>query len=146
VAVEIAVLDHRIPVDESLVQALVRLVEGGERRALPVSISIVDDAEIREVNRDFLAHDEETDVIAFDLADGVDDSVSGEVVVSAECAERVARELGHSASWELFFYLCHGLLHLCGWDDATPSDRDRMHARQKDYLQRLGLQPGPRPG
>jgi probable rRNA maturation factor len=136
-AVEIAVQDRRIPIDEALIRKLVALVEAGELRALPVSITIVDDASIRRVHRDFLQHDSATDVIAFDLEDGVDRSVAGEVIVSAEWAERVARESGESPRDELLFYVCHGLLHLCGWDDADPSARDRMHARQEEYLTRL---------
>jgi probable rRNA maturation factor len=142
VAVEVSCRDSRVPLDPGLLRTLVRLVEAGESRALPVSISIVGDAEIRRLNRDFLDHDEATDVIAFDLSDGIDASVSGEVVVSAECAERVARELGHAPAWELCFYVCHGLLHLCGWDDADPADRDRMLARQAEYLQELGVARG----
>jgi probable rRNA maturation factor len=136
-AVEIALKDRRIPVDERVVRRLVALVEQGEGRRLPVSITVVDDAEIHRVNRDFLGHDEPTDVIAFDLDDGVDETVSGEVVVSAECAERVARELGRAPLHELLFYVCHGLLHLCGWDDADPALRSRMHARQEEYLAKL---------
>jgi probable rRNA maturation factor len=138
-AIEIARRDTRIALDEALVRKLVALVEAGEGRALPVSISIVDDAEIHRINREFLDHDEPTDVIAFDLDDAHDRSVTGEVVVSAECAERVAAELGHSTRYELFFYICHGLLHLCGFDDADPASRDRMHARQEEYLARLGV-------
>jgi probable rRNA maturation factor len=138
-AVEVSCRDARIAVDERLVRELVSLVEAGEGRALPVSISIVGDAEIHRLNRDFLSHDEPTDVIAFDLEDDADRSVSGEVVVSAECAERVAGELGHSGRDELFFYICHGLLHLCGWDDTNPSSRARMHLRQSEYLARIGM-------
>jgi len=141
VGVEISLRDSRIPIDRRLLKTLVSAVEAGEGRALPVSISIVDDAEIRRVNREFLRHDEPTDVIAFDLEDRIEESVAGEVVVSAECAERVARELGHGARYELFFYICHGLLHLCGWDDASPAARDRMLIRQAEYLARLGLEP-----
>jgi probable rRNA maturation factor len=137
--VEIGVRDRRIPIDERLVRELVRLVEAGEGRPLPVSISIVDDAEIRRINREFLGHDEPTDVIAFDLADPVEPGTAGEVVVSAELAERVARELGHAPGSELFFYICHGLLHLCGWDDGTLETRRSMLARQAEYLSRLGM-------
>jgi probable rRNA maturation factor len=137
--VELSCRDTRIAVDERLVRALVKLVEAGEGRSLPVSITVVDDAEIRRLNREFLRHDEPTDVIAFDLADAVDASTAGEVVVSAECAERVARDLGHGPREELFFYICHGLLHLCGWEDGDPAARERMLKRQREYLTRLGL-------
>jgi probable rRNA maturation factor len=137
--VELAFRDGRIGLEPALIERLVRLVEDGEGRALPVSISIVDDAEIHRINKQFLDHDEPTDVIAFDLQDGPSGGVAGEVVVSAECAERVAKELGHGARYELVFYVCHGLLHLCGWDDGDPEARDRMHARQEEYLRRLGV-------
>jgi probable rRNA maturation factor len=140
--VEVSCRDARIAVDEKLVRELVRLVETGERQSLPVSVSIVDDAEIHRINRQFLGHDEPTDVIAFDLGDEVEGSVAGEVVVSAQCAERVAAELGHGARDELFFYICHGLLHLCGWDDADAKSRESMHERQRAYLARLGMKVG----
>jgi len=140
VSIELAIRDPRIALEPELIARLVSLVEHGEGRALPVSISIVDDAEIHRVNKQFLDHDEPTDVIAFDLGDAHGGGVAGEVVVSAECAERVAKELGHGARYELAFYVCHGLLHLCGWEDADPESRDRMHARQEEYLARLGVE------
>jgi probable rRNA maturation factor len=140
-AVELSRRDRRIPVDERRVRELVALVEAGEGRRLPVSVSIVDDAEIRRLNREFLGHDEPTDVIAFDLEDGIDTTTAGEIVVSAECAERVAREMGHAPESELLFYVCHGLLHLCGWDDAEPPARERMLERQREYLRKLGAGP-----
>lgn len=141
-AVELCCRDRRVPVDARLLERLVLLVEDGERRSLPVSVTVVDDAEIRRLNREFLGHDEPTDVIAFDLGDDVDATIAGEVVVSAECAERVARELGHAPLAELLFYVCHGLLHLCGWEDADPGERERMLERQRGYLLALGVPAG----
>jgi probable rRNA maturation factor len=143
VAVEISWRDDRVRIEERLIRELVDLVARGEGRALPVSVTIVDDAEIRRIHREFLGMDEPTDVIAFDLSAGPDPTVGGEVVVSAECAEMVARELGHAPDAELLFYVCHGLLHLCGWNDASAADRARMHSRQRDYLAALGVTIGP---
>lgn len=137
--VEVCWRDARIQVEQRVLDELVAIVSRGEGRALPVSITIVDDAEIRRINREFLAHDEPTDVIAFDLSDDAERSVAGEVVVSAECAARVGGELGHAPATELLFYVCHGLLHLCGWADGTPQDRERMLARQREYLARIGV-------
>ncbi|HYC78011.1 MAG TPA: rRNA maturation RNase YbeY, partial [Planctomycetota bacterium] len=104
---------------------------------------VVDDAAIRRVNREALGHDYETDVITFDLSTPGAGPVEGEIVVSSEFAAREAAERGHAAEAELLFYVCHGLLHLCGYDDAEPSARAAMLARQAGYLRELGYAVAP---
>jgi probable rRNA maturation factor len=133
--------DRRCVLDRTLLDALCAAVESGEGKLLPVSLLVTDDARIRRVNREALGHDWETDVVTFDLAGGGDDSLVGEIVVSSEFAESTARELSGSVDAELLFYVCHGLLHLCGYDDADPDDRARMLDRQRDYLRKLGIAP-----
>ena len=105
-------------------------------RAL-VSVAVVDNAEIRRVNRRFLGRSRVTDVIAFPSADGVgarcDEEPMGEVVVSAERARQAATG---SAQAELLLYVVHGVLHLLGWDDDTPERRERMHREALRILRR----------
>ncbi len=133
--------DRRCVLDPAVLDALCRAVEAGERQRLPVSLLVTDDASIRKINRDALNHDFETDVVTFDLRGGGDDSLVGEIVVSSEFAEEVAKDLGHEAMSELLFYVCHGLLHLCGYDDEDPTDRARMLDRQRHYLGAIGVSP-----
>ncbi|HOI54802.1 MAG TPA: rRNA maturation RNase YbeY [Phycisphaerae bacterium] len=103
-----------------------------------LSVTLVDDAEISRINRQYLNHDGPTDVISFDLSDAGDDRLSGEIVVSAERAVRVATQRGTDPVGELLLYAVHGLLHLAGYDDRTTAQAARMHARENELLTALG--------
>jgi probable rRNA maturation factor len=137
---EILRRSRRVPLDPDETARLVRLVEEGEGVRYAVSLLVTDDAEIRRINREALGHDYATDVVTFDLGDGDgdDDVREGEIVVSDEYATTEAAEAGHEPATELLFYVCHGLLHLAGYDDDTPTKRRRMLARQARYLAALG--------
>lgn len=104
-----------------------------------ISVAVIDDASIREINRRHLGHDWPTDVVSFPLSDPGDPELSGELVVSAEMAVNSAREAGVPAGDELALYLVHGLLHLCGYDDSDDESRARMRRREDEVLTSLGL-------
>lgn len=103
-----------------------------------ISIAIVDDVEIRELNRRFKGHDTATDCLSFDLSDAADESRIFEVVVNGEMAIRQADARGHSSEAELALYVAHGLLHNLGFDDSTPSLARKMHETEDEILQQLG--------
>jgi probable rRNA maturation factor len=110
-----------------------------------LSIAIVTDAEIAAIHAEYLDDPTETDVITFDLRDESEKGVplaartGGELVVSADTAERCARERGHAPLLEAQLYVVHGALHLLGEDDHDESDRRRMRARERAVFERLGL-------
>lgn len=109
-----------------------------------LQIVLVDDAEIHAINRDFLEHDWPTDVITFSYADELPDqpqALDGELVVSVETADRMAVEHGCSRHAELLLYCVHGVLHLCGYDDTTASERVRMRQREQELLAIFGVVP-----
>lgn len=122
------------PAEIARVVGAVLAAEGVERA---LSVVVVDDEGIHDVNRRFLDHDYPTDVIAFDLS-GEEPGVDGEVVVSWDTARREAAERGIDATSELLLYCVHGTLHLLGHDDKEQEDRERMHARQRELLDELG--------
>lgn len=108
-----------------------------------VSVALVDDATIHELNHRFLNHDWPTDVLSFVLQeDG--DTLEGEVVASVETAAATAPDYGWSAAEELLLYVVHGVLHLVGYRDNTRSAAEEMHAREASHLQRLGISEVPR--
>ena len=109
-----------------------------------MSIAVVDDAAIREVNRRHLDHDGPTDVIRFPFSGPGDPELSGELVISAEMAAAVAARCGLDPGAEFALYLVHGLLHLCGYDDSTDAERARMRRREDEILAALGVSPPPR--
>jgi probable rRNA maturation factor len=105
-----------------------------------VSISIVDDAQIRKLNKQFLNSKSATDCLSFDLSD---DEVPQppklfELIVNGEMAVREANLRGHSSEAELALYITHGLLHHLGFDDSTESQAWKMHDMEDEILQQLG--------
>ena len=139
----IAVLDgQRIPVDLARIQRTLRLA----LRALGVadhelSLTLVDDRTIRQLNRRYRGVRRVTDVLAFPLTGPA--PILGEAVLSVETARRQARALGHSLGEELDLLCCHACLHLVGYDDREPLEARLMHAREMDLLGRLYARPAP---
>jgi len=131
--------------DAASVRALVVFVleaEGAPEHA-EVSIAIVDDAAIAELNARHLDRREPTDVLAFPMDEapaaepaGPAGVLLGDVVVSAERAVAYCREHGGDLLEEVALYLVHGLLHLFGYDDLAEPERGRMRARERALLRR----------
>lgn len=115
--------------------ARVVLAEHGVLQA-EISIAVVDDAAIHELNRRWLRHDYATDVLSFVLEQR-DGYLEGEVIASAETALRCAGELGAAAEDELLLYVVHGLLHMAGYDDQTKEAARQMRAQERKMLARL---------
>jgi probable rRNA maturation factor len=101
---------------------------------------IVDDAEIREINRDYLGRDKATNVISFAMQEGegtgVQPGLLGDVVISAETAARDAAEADLPFERELYFLLLHGILHLLGYDHerGTEAEARRMEVREREIF------------
>lgn len=104
-----------------------------------ISLAVVDDSSIHDINRKFLDHDEPTDVISFALEEE-QGYLEGEIVVSADTAARTAGELCIAPADELLLYVIHGSLHLVGHDDLTPEPRVAMRAAERKYLAEFGLE------
>jgi probable rRNA maturation factor len=122
-----------LPIDEDHLTGEIDRLARGAGFTGDLSVALVTDAVIHELNRDFLGHDYPTDVLAFPLGDG-----EGEIVVSAERAIAEAGERGVSPGAELRFYIAHGILHLAGHDDHDPREARRMHAVALRLLKGLG--------
>jgi probable rRNA maturation factor len=103
-----------------------------------VSIGIVDDAEMRRLNRQFLHRRGNTDCLSFDLSDEAGQPRVLDLIVNGELAIREAARRGHAGEAELALYVTHGLLHQLGFDDATAEQASRMHRTEDEILQDLG--------
>jgi probable rRNA maturation factor len=132
-----------LPVDQERVRDCCRRVlerEGVENASL--SIAYVNDAEMQEINREYLGHDYPTDVISFLLNDALDSgmrSLTGELVVGLEYGRRMAARHGWRPDDELLLYVVHGLLHLCGYDDLTDEARPIMRMRESEWIREFKL-------
>ncbi len=122
------------------------------------SIAVVSDAQIRALNRRYLGRDRATDVLAFPQiprrppgqdprkppGQGSPGGLLGDVVVSAERAAAQAPRYGQTVEGELELLVIHGVLHLLGYDDATPRSRLRMRRREGEILAALRRAKAPR--
>ncbi len=88
---------------------------------------------LRTLNRDFLKHDLNTDVLSF-LLESSDAGIEGEIYVDLETAIERHVEFDSSIEKEIERYVVHGLLHLAGHKDDTPEKKEKMHALESNYL------------
>jgi len=145
ITVDISDRQKAMRVSARSLQRLVRNVlalEGID--AAEIGIRLVGDRSMAMLNRRWLSHEGPTDVITFPLSDEGAAVLVGDIVVSTETARRVAGELGWPARHELAYYVVHGLLHLAGYDDRSPTDRRAMRAREKLAMRAAGLPAAPR--
>ncbi|QJS96513.1 rRNA maturation RNase YbeY [Dolosigranulum pigrum] len=117
-----------------------------------MSVIIVDNEEIQNINREYRQKDAVTDVISFALEESVveddfpaiqevmDESRElGDIFVSFQRAQEQAVEYGHSFKRELGFLVVHGFLHLNGYDHMTDEEEAEMFDLQRDILDGFGL-------
>ena len=98
-------------------------------RNTEVSVSFVDNKEIRNLNRIYRDKDKSTDVLSFPLGENGEYDVNaetgyvmlGDVVISLETAVKQAEMFGHSLEREVGFLTVHSMLHLLGYDHETSS-------------------------
>lgn len=106
-----------------------------------VNVIFLGRAEMLRMNRHYLGHDYDTDVITFehDRTPGVpgDEHPIGDIIVSSWMTRRQAREIGHSVAEEAATLVAHGALHLLGHDDHSEKDRKRMFKVQNRVVASL---------
>lgn len=103
----------------------------------PVSLALVDDGTIEELNLRYKGKSDATDVLAFELAsdDHPDpDPELGEIVVSVDTARLQAEAAGITFGREVELLALHGLLHLLGMDDSKPAQRAAMVKAAEELL------------
>jgi probable rRNA maturation factor len=130
-----------LSIDEDRLQAAARAVLEGEGiKNATISLAVVDDPTMHELNRRYLNHDYPTDVLSFVL-ERTAKTLEGDVIVSADTADSMAKKYGWSPADELLLYVVHGMLHLTGHDDTTADALAKMRERERQYLLPWGLEP-----
>ena len=132
---------------------------GGEVIAdcdLAAEVVLVDEEEIRRLNRETRGVDAVTDVLSFPALDGIkgkklqkkafladiDEEGNlflGSIAICVKRAKEQAEEYGHSFERELNYLLTHGLFHLLGYDHMTDTDKAEMRGREERVMNKLGL-------
>lgn len=125
-----------------------------------VSLVLVDNSEIKEINKDTRGIDKETDVLSFPMLeyenkkvfkemyldykflpsdfDG-DELVLGDIVLSLEKAMEQSKEYNHSYEREAAYLVVHSVLHLLGYDHMEDEDKKIMRNREEEILNKLNI-------
>ncbi|GAB3071466.1 rRNA maturation RNase YbeY [Salinicoccus sesuvii] len=129
---------------ESLIQFAYDHLE--EADDAEVSISFVDQEEIRTINRDYRDKDAVTDVISFAMEDEEDNVIHeealrtlGDIIICTDRASEQAQDYGHSYKRELMFLSLHGFLHLLGYDHMESEEEKEMNNLQDEILTAFGV-------
>ena len=113
-----------------------------------VSVSIVDNERIHELNKQYRNIDSETDVLSFPLGENgvydinydTNEAELGDIVISLEKAEEQAKRYGHSLEREVGYLTVHSMLHLLGYDHELGGiELVRMREKEEKVLTELGL-------
>jgi probable rRNA maturation factor len=115
------------------------VLDGEGVREAKITLAFVDNAHIHRLNKQYLDHDEPTDVLTFPYTDPGAKKLEGEVVIGYEVAAENAADRGHAPGLELLLYVVHGCLHLCGYSDSDARSAATMREKEREYLTRLGL-------
>lgn len=113
-----------------------------------LSLRLVGDEEIRDLNRQYRHKDVPTNVLSFPFAEGADPMFAdlpvrelGDIVISLDTTEREAKEFGQTFDHRLTWLVTHGLLHLLGYDhERSPAEEKRMQAREEELLSSIHQQ------
>lgn len=151
---EIAILNEQrkyyLSVEQkSLIERVLQALAAQEGIAdSEVAVTLVDEDQIRELNRDYRGLDQATDVLSFAMNEGdeddfveIDEAVNllGDIIISLPHVYAQAEEYGHTPERELAFLVVHGFLHLIGEDHETDEAADQMFAKQEALLTQLNI-------
>ncbi len=136
-------LQRKVRIDTASIRAFVADLagRGDEWNDKTFSVAFVSDRRMKQLNELFRGKGATTDVLSFphepDEFDP-DKNNLGDIVISAEQAQRQAAENGLDLDTEIKQLILHGLLHLCGYDHET--DDGEMDRREIDLRRSLGLE------
>ena len=113
-----------------------------------IGVHIVDNEEIKKLNKKFRSVDKETDVLSFPMIEFGDEPKNvlikknillGDIVISWPKVCEQAKEYGHTIEREIGFLTAHGILHLLGYDHISSEDEKIMFDKQEVILAKIGL-------
>lgn len=123
-----------------------------------VSMILIDNAEIHELNKQFRSVDRPTDVLSFPQLEGEDFNMAinddtaldideeavmlGDIALSLERADEQASEYGHSFEREVAYLTVHSMLHLLGYDHMEDEEKKIMREKEEKVMDIIGLSRG----
>lgn len=120
------------------IKSLAGEVLEAEKNNQNVNIILTDDKYITRLNRKFLKRNRPTDVLSFGMKEdkklSPQPNLLGEVYISLDRAEKQAKQYNQSLEKEVNLLVCHGLLHLLGYDHKKREKQEKMRKKEEEYL------------
>ncbi len=133
-------LTCHLPPNAGLIKWLVSVVRSEKRQCGKISFLFCTDKYLLELNKKFLHHNYYTDILTFDYSAGK--TINGEIFISIERVKENAADYNQSFRQELLRTIVHGVLHLCGVNDKTANEKNKMKEKEdmalKLYRRRFG--------
>ena len=111
------------------------LVKKEGRSVEQIRIIFCEKKQLREINKKFLNHDYDTDIITFPFS-SPEIPIEAELYISISKIKEQAKDFKCSFKEELHRVIFHGVLHLCGYNDKTAAEVAQMRAKENFYLEK----------
>ena len=140
--------------NDSCSQIVSQKIKESGLNGFEVNVIFTDDDSIREINKEYRNIDRSTDVLSFPIndfmyGDGEIDVFNsneetqnlmlGDIIISVPTMKKQADEYGHGKDRECAFLVCHGMLHLLGYDHMNEEDEKQMFKHADDILNSIGF-------
>ena len=96
------------------------------------AFTFLNNPELKKMNKTFLQHHYNTDVISFNLGDV--ETPEADIYISVDQAQKNAKKEGHSLDDEIKLLIVHGILHTLGYTDDTPDQKKEMDQEQNRLI------------
>lgn len=123
----------RIRNKKALKSFIMQIFKGEKKNLKSINYIFCSDEALRKINKNYLNHDNFTDIITFSLSEPGEPIVS-DAYISIDRVKENANSIGITYKSELHRVLFHGALHLCGYSDKKWSDKKKMREKEDFYL------------
>lgn len=143
----------KMPKEENLIKKVVAEVLQEEKilHDVDVYVTLTNDEEIHQINREYRQVDRPTDVLSFPMYEREEipflkeqkkteeEEILGDIIISVERVKAQAEEYGHSFERELAYLVTHGMLHLLGYDHMIEEEKKEMRMREEKILEKMDI-------
>lgn len=136
----------KVKIDDSIYEILEEVIKEcllleGKSLNYEISLSFVNNKEIKELNKEYRNIDKETDVLSFPMEEDflIPTALLGDIIISAEKALEQSIEYGHSLIREISYLTVHSMFHLLGYDHIEEDEKKLMRLKEKEVMKRLKI-------
>ncbi|MGC1241166.1 MAG: rRNA maturation RNase YbeY [Chryseosolibacter sp.] len=126
-------ISFKIPKPQKTRRWILDVISREKKQLTEINYILCSDEYLLSMNKEYLNHKTLTDIITFDNSE-IPDAIEGDIFISIERVQANAVELATEFDEELHRVLIHGVLHLIGYGDNTPSEKKVMRKKEDAYL------------